>query len=113
MFVLKKIDGKKKQSKQNKDADIIHSNQNVRNDLSTNSSLKQTKSHPKKKLSSRCVKRIKETSNDEEKSDFLLQQNVAFDLENDAFKRQLESEMDKANIPDGILAHPHMNPRAR
>ena len=48
---------------------------------------------------SRCVKRNKQNSNDKEKSDFLLQKNVAVDLENDEFKTRLESEMDKAIIP--------------
>ena len=99
----KKNKRKRIQSNQNEDLDIIHSNQNVKNDRSTNSSLKQTKTHPKKKLSSRSVKKTQETSNEEDKSDFLLQQNVAFDLENDAFKRRLESEMSKAIIPPESL----------
>ena len=69
----KKNDGKRKQSQRDKNVDIIQSNQNERIDLQNSSSLEQRKSHPKKKPSSRCVKRNKENSNDEEKSDFLLQ----------------------------------------
>ena len=95
----KKNDGKRKQSQRDKNVDIIQSNQNERIDLQNGSSLEETKSDPKKKPSSRCLKRNKENSNDKEKSDFLLQLNVAFDLENDEFKTRLEGEMDKASIP--------------
>ena len=35
---------------------------------------------------SRCVKKKKDINRDNEKSDFLLQENIAFDLENDKFK---------------------------
>ena len=50
-------------------------------------------------------KETRKDSNDKEKSDFLLQKNVAFDLENDEFKTQLESEMDKAIIPPESLVN--------
>ena len=85
--------------------DIIASNQNERTNLQNNSSLKQKKTHPKKKPLSRCVKKNKEIHKGEEKSDFLLQVNVAFDFENDEFKTRLESEMDKAIIPPESLVN--------
>ena len=75
----KKNVGKRKQSHRDKTVDIIQSYQNEKIDLQNSSSLEQRKSHPKKKPSSKCVKRNKE------KSDFLLQLNVSFDLENDEF----------------------------
>ena len=74
----KKNDGKKKQSQRDKSVDIIQSNQNERNDLQNSSSLEETKSHPKKKPSTRCVKRNKENSNDEENSDFFVTKKCCF-----------------------------------
>ena len=67
--------------------------------------MKKIRSNAKKKSSSRCVKRNKEIQKEEEKSDFLLQKNVAFDLENDEFKTRLESEMDTAIIPPESLVN--------
>ena len=57
----KKNDGKRKQSQRDKNVDNIQSNQSERIDLQNSSSLGETKSHPKKKPSSRCVKRNKTT----------------------------------------------------
>ena len=45
--------------------------------------------------------------NKDEKSDFLVHKNVAFDLENDEFKLQLEKEMDKSIIPNQPLVNGH------